>query len=98
MSTIGQPNETARKYFVLRRLGAWRVELEARSLGVFRDAEEAIDLACRLARDDARGGQVATVTTETSPQELHCFVPPPGQGPAVAPQSRQAPHLRLVNP
>src|ERR1700744_6287085 len=98
MNIVEQPAESARKYCVLRRLGSWRVELEGRSLGVFQEATEAVDVACRLARHDARGGRVATVTAaEASPQEFHCFAPPPGQ-PAAAPRSGPPPHLRLVTP
>src|ERR1700751_212868 len=60
MNIVEQPSESARKYCVLRKLGSWRVELEGRNLGVFQEATEAVDVACRLARHDAPGGRPRT--------------------------------------
>jgi len=74
--------------------GGWRVERAEACLGVHADAASAIDQACRSARADADLGRVAIVTTETVPQELHCYLPTPGQAstaPAVMP-----PYLRLL--
>jgi len=68
-------------------------------LGVFADAAAAVDQACRCARADADLGRVAIVTTETAPQELHCYLPAPnpanqGQPPAAA--AVMPPYLRLL--
>ena len=80
------------KYSVRSALGGWRVERAGDCLGVFADPTEAVDEACRSARGDADHGRLAIVTTETTPQEFHCYVPPQGGGAAPAATS----FLRLL--
>ncbi len=74
----GQAQPTL-SYRVERAPGGWSVARADACLGVFADPAEAVDIACRAARDDAGRDQVAIVTAQTSPQELHCFVPAQGQ-------------------
>ncbi len=86
--------EQACKYHVRRAQGGWLVERAEDHLGVFAEASEAISHACALAHGDADHGHVAVVTTETDPQEFHCFVPAPGH--TAAPDTALPPHLRLL--
>ncbi len=74
----------------------WRVEHAEACLGVHADAAAAIDQACRSARADADLGRVAIVTTETAPQELHCYLPTPGQAQPSASPATMPPYLRLL--
>jgi hypothetical protein len=79
-------------YRVQRAPGGWSVDRADACLGVFVDPAEAVDLACRSARDDAAHDHLAIVTTQTTPQEFHCFVPAQGQ-PTAAPLPS---YLRLL--
>ena len=92
---IAQTSDKTRKYRVRRAHGAWRVESAETCLGVFADPDQAVEMACRSARADADHGRVAIVTTETTPQEFHCYAPPEGQ--SVTPAPSAPPHLRLVS-
>lgn len=92
---IGQTSECSIKYRVRRGPAGWRIEHAEACLGVFSNPADAIDRACRLARADADRGCLAIVTTETIPQELHCYAPPQDQQPAAA-QAPLAPYLRLL--
>lgn len=79
--------------------GGWRVERAEACLGVHADPAAAIDQACRSARADADLGRVAIVTTETVPQELHCYLPSPDQaiqGQSSAAPATMPPYLRLL--
>jgi hypothetical protein len=82
-------------YRVQRAPGGWSVDRADACLGVFVDPAEAVDLACRSARDDAAHDCLAIVTAQTTPQEFHCFVPAQGhdQGQAAAPLPS---YLRLL--
>jgi hypothetical protein len=91
---IAQPADQTNKYRVQMAAGGWRVESAEACLGVFDSAASAIDQACRSARADADLGRVAIVTTETVPQELHCYLPAPGQQSAVP--AGVPPYLRLL--
>jgi hypothetical protein len=81
----------AQTYRVQRAPGGWSVDRADACLGVFVDPAEAVDLACRSARDDAAHDHLAIVTTQTTPQEFHCFVPAQGQAAAPLPS-----YLRLL--
>jgi hypothetical protein len=70
-----QTADGACSYRVRRVQGGWWVERAAERLGVFAGPAEAIDHACRFARGDADRGQVAIVSAETAPRELHCYSP-----------------------
>jgi len=78
-------------YSVHRAPGGWSVDRADACLGVFADPAEAVDHACRSARDDAARDCLAIVTTQTTPQEFHCFVPAQEQSGAALP-----PYLRLL--
>jgi hypothetical protein len=91
---IEQPSELSRKYRVRRIPGGWRIEHAETCLGVFATPSEAVDRACRLARADADRGCLAIVTTETIPQEFHCYAPPQDQRTAGA--APLTPYLRLL--
>ena len=91
---IAQPSDNTRKYIVRPVPGGWRLDRDEICLGMFADAAAAIEQACLSARSDADQGRVAIVTTQTLPQEFHCYVPSPGgqsTGPAPLP-----PYLRLL--
>ncbi len=79
-------------YRVQRAPGGWSVDRADACLGVFADPAEAVDCACRSARDDAAHDHLAIVTAQTTPQEFHCFVPARGQA-AAAPLPS---YLRLL--
>jgi len=81
-----------RAYRVQPAPGGWSVDRDEDCLGVFVDPAEAIDCACRSARDDAAHERLAIVTAQTSPQEFHCFVPAGGQNVAAPLPS----YLRLL--
>ena len=68
-----------RTYRVQRAPGGWSVDRAGDCLGVFVDPAEAVDCACRSARDDAAHERLAIVTAQTDPQEFHCFVPADGE-------------------
>jgi hypothetical protein len=91
---VSQTAEKTCKYRVRAALGGWRVDRADACLGTFANPVEAIDQACRSARADAERGCVAVVTTETTPQEFHCYAPPQGQPAAEAPNA--TPYLRLL--
>jgi hypothetical protein len=91
---IAQPSDNTHNYRVRMAAGGWRVECAEACLGVHADAAAAIDQACRSARADADLGCVAIVTTETTPQELHCYLPSAGHQ-STAPAS-MPPYLRLL--
>jgi len=84
--TAGQ----TRKYEVVRAPEGWAVERGGELLDCFAAQETAIAYACRAARDDARGGWLGIVTTQTTPQEFHCYTPPE------TPLAASHPPLRLV--
>jgi len=69
-------------YRVQRAPGGWSVDRADACLGVFADPSDAVDLACRSARDDAEHDCLAIVTAQTTPQEFHCFVPSQSQASA----------------
>ena len=92
--SIQTPPTQACKYNVRPNQGRWLIECADEQLGEFEDAAGAIDHACGLARADADHGHVAVVTTETEPQEFHCFVP--AHGPLGARTASMPPHLRLL--
>jgi hypothetical protein len=73
MST--QPTRLTRKYEVVRAADGWAVERGGKLLDRFAAQETAIAHACRAAREDAGRGWVGIVTTQTSPQEFHCYTP-----------------------
>ncbi len=79
-------------YRVQRAPGGWSVDCADACLGVFENSAEAVDCACRSARDDAAHDCLAIVTAQTTPQEFHCFVP--AQGQAAAPPLPS--YLRLL--
>lgn len=64
-------------------------------LGLLKNSAQAVEQACRSARADADGGRVAIVTTETVPQELHCYLPPADRDPPAA-ATAIPPYLRLL--
>ena len=78
-------------YRVQRAPGGWSVDRADACLGVFADPAEAVDCACRSARDDAAHDHLAIVTAQTTPQEFHCFVPAEDQVAAPLPS-----YLRLL--
>jgi hypothetical protein len=80
------------RYQVRRTAGGWSVELAEACLGIFSDPADAVDRACRSAREDAVNNHLAMVTTETVPQEFHCFMPAAD----LARASVASPHLRLA--
>ncbi len=82
----GAGQDGACKYEVVRAPGGWAVKRAGDRLAIFPGSAPAIDLACRAAREDARGGRLAIVTTQTLPQEFHCYTPPDGA--AADPPSR----------
>jgi hypothetical protein len=65
-----------RKYEVIRAPGGWAVERAGERIGAFVAPEPAIEQACLAARADAVEGRLAIVTTQTTPQEFHCYSPP----------------------
>jgi len=85
-------DHAARTYRVEPAPGGWSVDCADDCLGVFADPTEAVDYACRSARDDAAHQRLAIVTAQTTPQEFHCFVPAGGQTAAAPPPS----YLRLL--
>jgi hypothetical protein len=89
MSTC--PARQTRKYEVVRTPGGWAVELGGERLYGFVTQEAAIARACRSAREDARRGWLGIVSTQTSPQEFHCYTPPE------TPQAAPRPYPRLVS-
>ena len=70
------PAHQTRKYEVVRTPGGWAVELGGERQNCFVSQETAIAHACRSAREDARHGWLGIVSTQTSPQEFHCYTPP----------------------
>ena len=78
---VAQGTDESRKYKVRRANGRWCVERAGERLGMFAAPQDAIDHACRAARQDAGQGRLAIVTTDTIPQELHCYSPPPAAAP-----------------
>jgi hypothetical protein len=67
--------QRTRKYEVVRTSGGWAVERGGVRLDCFAAQETAIAYACRAARDDACRGWLGIVTTQTTPQEFHCYTP-----------------------
>jgi hypothetical protein len=85
------PAQQTRKYEVVKAPGGWAVERGGELLDCFAAQETAIAHACRSAREDARRGWLGIVTTQTSPQELHCYTP------SETPQAAPRPYPRLVS-
>ena len=70
------PAHQTRKYEVVRAPHGWAVERGGELDDSFAAQETAIAHACRAAREDARRGWLGIVTTQTTPQEFHCYTPP----------------------
>jgi hypothetical protein len=70
------PAPQTRKYEVVWTPDGWAVARSGERLDCFAAQETAIAHACHSAREDARGGWLGIVTTQTSPQEFHCYTPP----------------------
>jgi hypothetical protein len=85
------PARQTRKYDVVQSPDGWAVERCGERLDCFAAQETAIAHACRAAREDARRGWLGIVTTQTTPQEFHCYTPP--ETPRAAPR----PYPRLVS-
>lgn len=85
------PVQQTRKYEVVRAPDGWAVERGGKLLDCFAAQETAIAHACRAARDDARRGWLGIVTTQTNPQEFHCYTP--AEAGAAAPRA----YPRLVS-
>jgi hypothetical protein len=92
---IDQSSDKTSKYRVTATPGGWRLQHDECWSGPFASPADAIDQACRLARSDAVGGRVAIVTTDTVPQEFHCYAPPLESDCAPAPGFPA--HLRLIS-
>jgi hypothetical protein len=86
-------NNTA-KYRVLARLGRWRVERGGACQATFDAPDDAIAHACRSAKADASMGWLAIVTAETTPQEMHYYVPALD---ATSAPPAKAPRLHLIS-
>jgi len=67
----GQP----RKYEVIPTSSGWGVLRAGDLVGEFAAPKPAIEHACYAAREDARCGRLAIVTTQTHPQEFHSYTP-----------------------
>jgi hypothetical protein len=80
-------NQT-RKYEVVKAHDGWAVERAGQVLDSFAAADAAISHACRAAREDARRGWLGMVTTQTTPQEFHCYTPAQAARPAARPVLR----------
>ncbi len=91
---IDEGSDKTSKYRIVSERGGWSIQHDQARLGPFADPAEAIDQACRAARSDAAGGRVAIVTTETVPQELHCYTPSLDAERSAPP--RPQPLLRLI--
>ena len=89
MSTY--PTHQTRKYEVVWSPDGWVVERGGEFIDCFAAQETAIAHACRAAREDARRGLLGLVTTQTTPQEFHCYTP------AEAAQAARRPYPRLVS-
>ncbi len=85
------PAHQTRKYEVVWTPDGWAVASGGKLLDSFAAQDVAIAHACRAAREDAQGGWLGIVTTQTTPQEFHCYTPP--ETPQVAPR----PYPRLVS-
>jgi len=70
------PAHQTRKYEVVWTPDGWAVARGGELLDSFAAQESAIAHACQAAREDARGGRLGIVTTQTTPQEFHCYTPP----------------------
>jgi hypothetical protein len=82
------PAQQTRKYEVIRAIDGWVVERAGKLLACFEDAETAVAYACRAAREDARKGWLGIVSTQTTPQEFHCYTPADVRGEAPRPFPR----------
>ena len=91
-----QDSREVLKYHVRRVGGGWSVESAEACLGVFPDPGAAVERACRSARADAVNNHLAIVTTETVPQEFHCFMPTADL--VRAPVAQPHPRLAVCNP
>jgi hypothetical protein len=87
-----QPARETRKYEVVWTPDGWGVERGGQLVDCFVGQETAIAHACQAAREDARRGCLGIVTTQTSPQEFHCYTPA-----EVAAQASPRPFPRLVS-
>ena len=88
-------NPGAEKY-VVRPFGAgWRIISEAGPSTVFARSDDAVQAACRVARRTAEEGRPCLVVTETTPQELHCYMPKPYVG---APSPPPPGYVRMFAP
>ena len=85
------PAQQTRKYDVVRAPDGWAVERGGQLIESFAAPETAIAHACRAAREDARRGWLGIVTTQTTPQEFHCYTPPDPS------RAADRPPLRLVS-
>lgn len=95
MAPESHPALGVERYVVRVVRGGWRVSCGDRDLDIFPDSEAAASEACRAARQAAIEGRVSLVVVETTPQELHCFMPRPQASASPAPAPG---YLRLVTP
>jgi hypothetical protein len=83
--------QQTRKYEVVWTPDGWGVARGGALLESFEAPEAAIAHACRAAREDAGRGWLGIVTTQTTPQEFHCYTP------SQAAQASPRPFPRLVS-
>jgi hypothetical protein len=85
----------AEKY-VVRPFGhGWRIISDAGPSTVFANSDDAVRAACRVARRTAEEGRLCLVVAETTPQELHCYMPKPSVG---APSPPLPGYVRMFAP
>ena len=82
------PAHQTRKYEVVRAPDGWAVERGGQQLACFENPETAVAHACRAAREDARKGWLGIVSTQTTPQEFHCYTPADVRGETPGPFPR----------
>jgi hypothetical protein len=85
------PAQQTRKYEVVWSPDGWVIQRGGQFIDCFAAQETATAQACRAALEDARRGWLGIVTTQTTPQEFHCYTP--AEAAAAAPR----PYPRLVS-
>lgn len=66
------------RFLVRPAHGVWLMSRGEQDLESFPDSGRAVAAACRAARRVAAAGRVGLVVAETTPRELHCYMPREG--------------------
>ncbi|HZZ30626.1 MAG TPA: hypothetical protein VFE10_01425 [Phenylobacterium sp.] len=91
--TDGRRPSQVDRFLVRAAHGVWLMSRGDQDLESFPDSARAVAAACKAARRVATGGRVGLVVAETTPRELHCYMPREGRAQASAPD-----YLGLISP